>query len=223
MKKTCLLLLLLSIVTVSHAQFQTGKKVIGGQLGFATNNNNYFSTPGSEQRVTQFSTSFSLARFKSPTLLNGFGVSYSYNRAHNNIGSPTDDQVYNSHNITAFINSTKLTPLAKKFYLTFTGNAGVGYGFSKTDHIPSTGNYSKGEGYNLYVSGDLGLLYQLNERFLFTTSLSNLLNLSYHHGSASNYSGSTVTKITNNSFNLNSGLTGFSVNNISVGVKYILK
>jgi len=223
MKNTCLLLLLLSFVTVSHAQFQTGKKVIGGQIEIATLNNNYFSSPGSEQRVTQFSTSFSLSRFKSPTLLNGFGLTYSYNHAHNNIGSPTDDQVYYSHNIGAFISSTKLTPLAKKFYLTLTGNAGAGYGFSKTDHVPSTGNYSKGEGYNLYVSGDLGLLYQLNERFLFTATLTNLLNLSYHHGSTSNYSGTTVNKINNSSFGLSSGLTGFSVNNISVGVRYLLK
>ncbi len=223
MKNTCLLLLLLSIVTVSHAQFQTGKKVIGGQIGIATFTNNYSTTPGSEQRVTQFSTSFSLSRFKSPTLLNGFGFSYNYSRAHNNIGSPTDDQVYNDHNITAFISSTKLTPLAKKFYLTLTGNAGAGYGFSKADHVPSTGNYSKGDGYNLYVSGDLGLLYQLNEHFLFTTALTNLLNLSYHHGSTSYYSGTTVNKINNNSFGLSSGLRGFSINNISVGVRYLLK
>lgn len=223
MKNTCLLLLLLIIVTVSHAQFQTGKKVIGGQIGIATGYNNYYNpSPGIEDRNTQFSASLSLSRFKSPTLLNGFGFSYGYMHNRNNIGTPADEQNYNAHTIGAFINSTKLVPLVRKLYLSFTGTVGAGYGFSKTDYVNTT-SYRKREGYNLTVSGDMGLLYQLNERFLFTATLVNLANLSYSHYTNSNYSGATVSKINSSNFALNSGLTGFSVNNISVGVRYILK
>lgn len=211
-------------VTVCDAQFQTGKKVISGQLGFSASNNNYLSpAPGTEQRSTQLSTSFSLGRFKSPTVLNAFGFYYGYNHNHSNIGSPLDEQLYNNHNIGAFISSTKFKLLARKFYLSFTGTAGAGYDFSKSSYMATSANYSKGDGYNLYVSGDMGLLYQLNERFLLNATLTNLLNLSYHHGTNNNYSATNVSRTNNSSFNFNSGLNGFSFNNIGIGIKYILK
>lgn len=224
MKNAWFFTLLFFSVAVCDAQFQTGTKVISGQLGFsASNNNNLSPTPGTEQRSTQFSTSFSLGRFKSPTVLNAFGIYYGYNHNHNNIGSPPDEQLYNSHNIGAFISSTKFKLLARKFYLSFTGTGGAGYVFSKTSYVANTANYSKGDGYNLYVSGDMGLLYQLNERFLLNATLTNLISLSYRYGTNSNYSGTNVSKTNNTSFNFNSGLNGFSLSNIGVGIRYILK
>ena len=219
MKNKILFVLLFSVVSVCHAQFETGKKIIGGQmqLGFSNYNYNPGSTTATEQHFSQFSTSLSLSRFKSPTLLNGFGISYVYNY-NNAIGNILD----NSHTIGIFVNSTKLQPLANKFYLSFTGTAGAGYGFGKTNFVNST-NYTKSKGYNVYVSGGMGLLYQLNQRFLLSCGLTNLLNMSYNHGDITIYSGTNVNESKNNSVNLSSGLSGFSLNNLAVGVRYMLK
>lgn len=222
MKNKILFVLLFSVVGVCQAQFETGKRVIGGQFGISFYNNNFNTTPATEQRSASISTSLSLSRFKSPTLLNGFGFYYVYYYGHSFIGNPTVEQKDYSHSIGAFINSTRLQPLARKLYLSFTGTAGAGYNFGKTNYTSNT-NYTQTKGYNVYLSGGMGLLYQLNERFLLSCGLTNLLNLSYNYGNTSSYSGTSVNKGTNSSINLSSGLSGFTLNNVAFGVRYMLK
>jgi len=221
MRRTFISCALVVCCAVGHTQFETGKKVIGGQFAVSINNNNLNSTPGVEQRFGSFSSSFSLSRFKSPTLLNGFGFSYGYNHSINNVGSPTEQSNYN-HGIGVFVNSMRLQPLARKFYLSFTGKAGAAYNFGKSNYISNT-NYSKSNGYSVSISGEMGLLYQLNQRFLLTCNLTNLLNLSYHYGNNTIYAGANIYKSNSNGIHLSSGLSGFSLNSMAVGVRYILK
>ena len=222
MKIKILFVLLFVAVTVCRAQFETGKKVIGGQISIATSKTNNPSIfPGNMQRSLSFSTSLSLSKFKTPLLLNGFGFNYDYSHYEYNPAFSGTRNIWNN-NIGLFVNSMKLQLLARKIYLSYTGTAGAGYGFGKTTYGFGS-NYSKTKGYTVYVSGGLGLLYQLNARFLLTASLSNLLNLSYNHGDVIEHSGTIDNTASTNSINLSSGLNGFPLDFIGIGVKYMLK
>lgn len=218
------ILFVLSFATfhVCHAQFETGKKVIGGQIGFGlskTNNPNI--SPGLIQQYSSFSASLSLSRFKTPTLLNGFGFNYGYNHAEY---APLNSSAHTDNNSTigVFVNSMRLQPLARRFYLGFTGTVGAEYGFWKSSFV-SPATYSQSKNYSVYVSGGLGLLYQLDPRFLLTCNLTNLLSLYYTHSDATYHNGITVDKGNTNSVYFSSGLNGFSLNSIGIGVRYILK
>lgn len=221
MRRTLLSGVLMVCCTIGHTQFETGKKIVGGQFNILFNKTNFNGTPGAEQRSSYFSSSLSLSRFKSPTRLNGFGFNYGYSHSINNVGRPSEQTNYN-HGIGFFINSIRLQPLARKFYLSFTGTAGAGYNFGKLNYISNT-NYSQSNAYSVSISGEMGLWYQLNQRFLLTCNLANLLNLSYQYGNNTTYAGATIYKSNSNGINLSSGLSGFSLNSMAVGVRYILK
>lgn len=214
--------MLFCVVNVCSAQFQTGKKVIGGQFGLSGIRSNVSTSSSDYQRSGSLSASLSLSRFKSPLTLNGFGFSYGYNYSRSKTSNPINEQFYRAHYIGANISSTKFKPLARKLFLSFTGSAGVGFSYAKTYNSKSS-DYSKNNYYNIGISGNMGLLYQLNERFLLDITISNLLRLSYNYGILSSYSGATITKLRNSSYNLSTGLTGFGLTNLSIGVKYILK
>ena len=223
MKKFLLSGLVLSLACVGKAQFVTGKKMLGGQFSISVNKNDFPSNSLNVQSNTSFSTSLSLSRFTSPVLLNGVGCYYFLNSSsQRNNGFPVTEQKEYSHSFGVFINSTRLQPLGKKLFLGLTGTLGTGFSFGKTYQSVNT-DYSRSNGYDVYITGSLGILYQLNERFLLSATLSNLLNLSYHYGKNTFYSGSQVNKGTNSSINLSSGLSGFSLSNVSFGVRYLLK
>ena len=222
MKIKILFVLLFVTVTICRAQFETGKKVISGQFGIALSKGSEISSvPGNFQQSGSFSSSLSLSKFKTPLLLNGFGFNYDYNSYESNPGFNGTQSVYNN-NIGLFVNTIKLQPLAKNIYLSFTGTTGAAYSFGKSALMPSRA-YTKTKGYTGYVWGGLGLLYQLNKRFLLTCNLSNLLNLTYTHSDITSYNGTTENTGSGNSISLSSGLNGFSLNSIGIGVKYMLK
>ena len=221
MKTKLLFVILFSAVAVCQAQFETGKKVIGGQIGLSFSKNDQNSSPGVDQRSSMFSSTLLLSRFKSPTLLKGFGFNYAHNYYHANIGNLTNDQVNRTNMMSVFVNSTKLQPVARKFYLSFTGSLGGSYTFGKSTFSNNT--YTRTNGYGIFLSGGMGLLYQFNQRFLLSCQLVNLLNVSYGYGHFTTYNGANVNKSNISHIDLSTGLNGFSLNSILVGVRYILK
>ncbi len=221
MKNKWLLILTLMSIGNASAQFETGKKVIGGQFGIAFSNNKVNSNANTDQSSTSVNLNISLSRFITPTSLRGFGVNYGYDYTHSNINNPGLDQKAYAHILGAFITRTKLQPLAKKIYLSFSGTAGAGYGFGKTKYASVTGSTDTKTIYaNLFAS--LGVWYQLNQRFILSGELSNLLNLSYRYNAGDVHSGTNHYKYSTSTLNFNTGLSGFGVNGLTVGVRYIL-
>lgn len=219
MKKIYLLAALLLGISIADAQLVTGSKLLGGafNLNFSNSENNT-TNPGTDLRSSAASFQISLMKVRNPHLLHGFGLNFLYNHTKNLPSNFTA----NSFGVGGFYAVTKLVPLATKFSLALTGTAGADYVSGKT-FMNSATNYDRYNVYNVGLNGTLGLWYQLNQRLLFTADLSNLFGLYYSHNSTDNYAGSVVTRSGSNSIGLRTGLTGFSLNSVNVGVRYILK
>ncbi len=221
MKKSIFTLMLMASVTVGKAQFQTNQKLLGGQLGLSIFKYNPDISIPNYQRGYNLGASFSLSRFTKPTLLKGGGLSYGFNHIENQVNTVNESRS-NSHNLGLFLNRTKLEPIAKNLYLSFSGNAGANLGFGKNRNINS-GNYSTNNNYTVYLSGGLGLWYQLNKRFTLTGELTNLLSISYTLSEYKNYAGTIMSKGNIQQFSLSTGLNGFTLNNFGIGLRYLLK
>jgi hypothetical protein len=216
----CLLFLLSGV----KAQFQAGQKMIGGQLFFNTNSvsapSNFASpSPSVGQRTTSLGLNLSFSRFKNATTLNGMGISYTHSHNKINIGTPFES-TSSMHSVGLFANKTKLQKLAKDFYLTFTGTAFGNYQFGNGTLQFQNRYPEKFRGYGLGVSGSAGLMYQLNKRFVISGDLSNLVRLSYTCGKYTNSVTDNITKY--DSFGFSTGLSGFTLGNLSFGVQYLL-
>lgn len=218
MKQMLLSFCCLLTISICHGQFVTGQKLIGGQLSFGMND---FSMPQGnyvDQKSTTLSLGLSLSRFRSPTVLTGFGISYNYQYSKSfNSGTVNDAFTYHNHTIGATYSGTKLKPLAKDFYFTLTGTVRANYFFNNSKQASTAAEF-RSNGYGTGLSGSIGLLYQLNQRFLLNCDFSNLLSLSYSH---SKYP--TGNTFTTQSFNFSTGLSGFSMNSLAFGVRYLLK
>lgn len=222
MKKLFALFVAGCIVYTADAQFTSGQKMIGGQLGIGYNTSETQGTPGVETRSFQFSLSPSFSKFVSPTAFNTVGISYDYMHQRSAINT-NGESVYDSNAFGLYVGHTQLAPLGRKFYFSMTGTAGAGFSTQRTRAVFSS-NKTDGDGYNVYVRGGIGLLYQLNQRFLLSTQLNNLISLSYQHMKNTSYNGNNPPVIgRNNNIAFSTGLNGFSLNNIQVGVNYLLK
>lgn len=222
MKKTKLLAVFLctAAIKVSYGQFETGKNMIGGGIGFATQSNNTGTSPTINQRSSAFSLSLSLSRFSSPVSVKGFGISYSYSF---NSSSSAPELSIHTHAVGASLNRTRLQPLGKNFYMAFSGDLGAGHSFGRTNYT-GVNNYLNIRSYHGGISGALGIWYHLNQRFILSCNLSNLANISYSYNSYTTYSGGVSVNSGNSSnFSISTALSGFSLNTLSVGVRYILK
>ncbi|MES2003295.1 MAG: hypothetical protein V4450_02145 [Bacteroidota bacterium] len=222
MKNRVLLLSCLLISGFANAQFSTGQKVIGGQLNLSVNNSYAPNSPGADQKTTTGGIALSLSQFKSPLRLIGFGVQYAYSDTRYN--STSSSPFENKNNaIGAFVEFTKLQPLAKKLYLSFTGTGGANYTIADAYYPNNIKTETKG--YSLYINGGMGLWYQLTNRFVLTGSVSNLLSLSYGHGKTTSYqaNNTSVVSAKNDNFALTTGLSNFSLGSFGFGVRYLLK
>lgn len=220
MKKLILSVVALFVAGSMFAQFSAGQKLIGGQLSFSSTKYNPNNQPAYEQRNNNFGISFSYGQFSSPTKVFGFGVQYNY--ADSRITNPGVETKSKSNSLGAYAELTKLQPLAKKLYLAFTGTGGVNYNYGRNDN--ANGSYNDSKGYTLYVNGGMGLWYQLNRHFVLTGNVNNLLNISYTHATNQAFAanGTLNGESSSNSFALSTGLSNFTLNNFSIGVRYLL-
>jgi len=221
MKKTVCLLAAVCLVFAANAQFSAGQKMIGGQVSVGYSNTDFNTPTVQKQNYTAVSLSPVFSKFTSPTRITGFGLQYAYSQQKTGIGGPSEQDYY-SHLIGAFVSRTQLQPLAKKFYFTLTGSVGANYQFQKTRNtLPTTTVDTKG--INVYLRGGIGLLYQLTPRFLLSTQLNNLVSLEFGHGKSTTTNGNVSTTGTNNQVGFSTGLNGFSLNSVGIGVSYLLK
>lgn len=221
MKKSVLLLAALCFVFAANAQFSAGQKMIGGQVSMGYSNVDR-STP-SLQKQHNFSAGFSpvFYRFKTKNKVNGYGLNYYYLRQKTDIGTP-GEMTYQNHSVGAFLSQTQLQPIAKNLYFTLTGTVGANYQIQKNKSNVSA-VYNDAKGFNLFLRGGIGLWYQLNQRFILTTQLNNLLSAEYSYNKTTSTNGTNTTSGTTNGFGFTTGLNGFSLNSLGIGVNYLLK
>lgn len=119
---------------------------------------------------------------------------------------------------------TQLQSLAQKFYLGVSGSGSINQNQSKNYTVNGILN-SKTHGWNIEALGNVGIYYQLNNRFLLSTNLINLITIRYAHDQTSSLDANNnlIKTGEGNSWTINTGLTGFSVTNLGIGVKYLLK
>jgi len=219
MRKVSLLIVFTCVVCSAFTQFGAGGKIIGGGLSFNAHTvSSSNPTPLPETRVAGVALSFSVSRFSTPLSLNGFGVAYGYTHQYNPASS-----TFNRHSIGAFFQRTKLQPIAARWYLSFTGNVLTQYQTENSDVTAFAATRSRG--FQVGVSGALGIWYQASSRFVFSCDLNNLLQAYYSHQKVTQEQNTGVVsyQATSNDFIVNTGLNGFSLSYLSIGVRYLLK
>jgi hypothetical protein len=223
MKNFLLVFALLCIACTTQAQFTTGQKMIGVQLYGGLSGESLSSNPF-KSKSSEIGVFLSVSKFKSPTQYNTLGISY--RNGHSSIDNiPGYENSSNSNSFFLFAERTKLKQLANRFYFTYTGAISTAYqiGTYKATNA-SVLSTETNNTYQADLTAGIGLLYQLNERFIFTTNLANILNFTYFYSDAKKTTGTaTSTSTSNSGFRLRSGLTGFSTSSLVIGVKYLLK
>lgn len=225
MKKIYALLSFSSLIAVfSHAQFEKGQKIAGGNIGFSAGKSENRYSYNYTSDYSNVSISPSVGSFTNPNLLCGIGLSYGYNYYKNksfmndNVGQTWD------HSIGINLFSQRFFSLAQKFFFTINTAGAVGYSFGKQI---STANNIKSEaktsGYGIGISVAPGLSYRLTPRLLFDAYLSNLINISYSHNQAKGKNeAATDAKTFQNNFNLSSSLSNASLGNVGLGFRLLL-
>lgn len=222
MKKSIFLLAALCFVFAANAQFSAGQKMIGGQLFMRYAN--VVPDNSSIQKQHNYAVGFSpvFYRFISQKKINGYGLNYNYVRQKTFNGTPGEIITYQNHSVGAFFSQTQLQPIAKNVYFTLTGTVGANYQIQKNkSNVSTVANDAKG--FNLFLRGGIGLWYQLNQRFILTTQLNNLVSVEYNYDKTTNTNGSNTTSGTTHGFGFTTGLNGFSLNSLGIGVNYLLK
>lgn len=211
MKNLLLFCICILLISSTKAQFEKGQKMITGQFSFSDQKYQSSSAPSSTNS-SFVGTSFSYSHFTSPTTIRGFGINFGYNDNSNNISSTYG----------AFYNYTKLETLAKRLYLSFGGTAAINY----RNYIFNNPNFNSNNQSSITpsITIGLGLLYQLNNRFLVSASLVNLANLYCSFDKTESFpNGGTSFTNKSRTFGLSTGLTGYSLSNIGIGFNYLLK
>ncbi len=212
MKHLYLAICCLCVGLISQAQFNKGQRMIGGQLNFTANNAQSNATLIDN---TSFGLDLSFSKFIKPTSFYTVGVNFS------NTSTPKTFQ-NNSYGIQ--FQYTILQHLIKKFYLGYTGS--FNSYINNSNYYNGIGTLvSKTNGWNIQANGNVGLYFQLNNRFLLYTNLINFVTVRYSNQSDQNLDANNnfIKSNANSSYSFNTGLTGFSLNNLGIGVKYLLK
>jgi hypothetical protein len=212
MKHLYLAICCLCVGLISHAQFNKGQRMIGGNFNFYAND--YQSNNTLVDNVS-FGTQFSYSKFVKPLSFYSIGVNYNYS------GTPN---MSNSNGFGISYGYTQLQTLAKKFYIGIAGSGSTNLSIANNYNLSGNIN-NKSIGWNIQANAVVDLYYQLNNRFLLSTSLVNLVTIRYatQEYKTLDANNNLSNGNTNSSWSVNTGLTGFSLNNLGIGVKYLLK
>ena len=210
MKKTLLSLLLLFIITLTHAQIKKGAHFLGGSLGIYTEKT---SSDSSGSLVSNnFSFTPAYGRAIKDNLIFGADL-MAQTGTYENVIAKEDRKLFG-----AGIFLRKYMDLGKKFYL-FTEGRFSGY-YETTDAVSSyypEGNYGR-NGFTVQAGLYPGVAFAVTNKFHIETGFNNLLYAQYSK-TKTDYSGSTHDTETNR-FSIGSSLSSF--NGFVIGFRFIL-
>ncbi|HEX8334187.1 MAG TPA: hypothetical protein VF622_16315 [Segetibacter sp.] len=220
------LAILLSLSTVfAQAQFVTGQRVLGGNIGFSTNKRENISNGISTTNSTAFLLSPSLGSFTKPNVLRGVGLSYGYSIQKSEYSLNNSTQRIPNHLIGINLFSQRFFSLSEKIFFTTNTGGAVTYSFGKNINKNNNNvNETKSSGYGIAINFAPGLSYRLTQRLLFDAYLSNLINVRYSHTETKyNNPPNMDTRSTHNNFSISSSLSNTSLGNVGLGFRWLLK
>lgn len=197
---------------MSHAQFSKGQRMIGGIFYLTISD---FQSTSNKIDNSSYGTQVSYSKFVNPMSFYSVGVNYNY------YGNSINNQSY-GYGIN--YGYTQLQTLAKKLYLGISGSGSTNLNFVNNYNSFGTIN-SKSTGLAIDAIGSVGLIYQWNNRFIFSTNLINLVTIRYSQNQRKTLDANNIlsNSESDRNWSINTGLSGFSFNNLSVGIKYLLK
>ena len=170
MKKTITLICFASLFFVfsAHSQISKGAVLLGGNIGF-TSNDNSVSNDDDKNHSYMINPSIGFVVKENKV----FGVNLSY--AHS-IYKTAPDQKSVSNNYGGGIFHRRYLPLGKSFY--FYGQGQLNVNFGKGENVSGT-NYEKTTSNSLGVSVFPGIAYALSKKFHLEIAMNNLVSLGY--------------------------------------------
>lgn len=221
-KISTLLMGLMFFIASSKAQFQKNDVILGGSVSFGTNKTS--PTNGSSGEVKNTNTGFNIAasRFVSGNAFNTLGLVFStqHSKQDNGFGSIS---VNSGSTGGLSFGHTRLSPLSNRFYLSFPLNFLVSSGRNKSE---VNGNKIRSDvNTSLSVSGGIGLIYQTKKRLLLTCTLPGFINIGFNHRNIKDFgtAGQVTSTAKNTGFSLSGGLTSSSLNNLSIGIGFLIR
>jgi hypothetical protein len=235
MKKTLLLttlvIVLLSVSSLTYAQFQKGDVMLNGNFSFGASNaaNSDTSQNSNSSSPVNFVFSPSVAKFTSASTLNGIGLNYSVSAStmNNQISFlPPSSEKYTNQSIGVSFYTRRYFTLSKNFYFFINALIMPSYTFNKTTNTDSTviTGIDKTQGFSVSANLSTGITYRLNQRWLINASLPTIVSIAYQHSVEKNYGVTDVASSTETTsgFSLSSGLSGSSLGSIGIGFSFLL-
>jgi hypothetical protein len=163
-----------------HAQIGKGSLMIGGQLGY-TSNNSRAQAPNESFEGDTFGGSLSIGKAIKDRLFVGVELGSGLSNSEQYMG-------YNSHNVYygAGVFMRKYFDIGKRFFVFTQANSGVSF-FDNEATSPM--DFTEDEGYNLLVSFSPGLSYALNRKLHLETGFQSIISASYSRGKVKRRSG----------------------------------
>jgi len=207
--------------TLVYAQFDKGQKVLGGSIGFSSNNykdpaNNFYNSDNSS-----FIFSPSVGWFNKTNQLSGIGLNYGYSsyKTINSSGSFTE--VTKNHSIGAEFFSQRFISLAQNLFFTINSSFGGNYSFGTKKSTTNNVDYKdETRGYNIGAEIAPGLSYKLTKRLLFDSYLNNFISINYNYLRQKLSSGNTG--LVQKNFSVSSSLSNTSIGNVGLGFRWLL-
>jgi hypothetical protein len=225
MKKT-LLLSSMFLSTISFAQFNTGDKLVSGNVGlnFGSEKTTTNTVTNPSAKNSGFNFGISSSTFRSPLVLNTFGfyVSHSVNKT--NLNNPMSQVINSNLSYGVSFSHTRLLPLTKGLYLNFPLSVRAGFYGIANEYGATIVTENRTKGFNLSAGINAGLMYRLNSRWLLNLSLPDIASVGFDRGVRENYVNGVLqaNKTKGSSFGFSSGLSGRPLGDLSVGFSYLI-
>jgi hypothetical protein len=218
MKKMFTLAFASMIIVTANAQFQKGDKVLGFGLNIGQFSNNTISLTNTQtNKGFDLGGSFSLAKAKSETRLNGFVLNAGYGKSLFKGNNPFSiEQLTENYVAGVGYFMRKYKPLGKNFFVF--GEAQGGANFNRQS-IRSGAFYSDANRYQAIIGVYPGLAYKWNNRFLFELRFADFASVSYSYTEQKQQNSSQYSR----SFSFGSSLGLGYLNNIGIGARWIIK
>ncbi|MHA4843381.1 outer membrane beta-barrel protein [Flavitalea antarctica] len=199
-----LLITVIMITTLSaSAQVNKGSILLGGNLGFATENNEDYKS-----KTTSTGVSISVGKAIRQNLVAGSDISHGYYRTKTNDTSKTIQQYYG-----AGFFLRKYAALGKGFYLFGQARAGASYTTIKQE----LSYLRESKGYVIGIYAYPGFSYELNRKLHLEASLPGFLSVYYQKSKNEDPDGS---KSVNSVFAFSSAISNAAA--LSIGLRILI-
>lgn len=221
MQKFSTLCIILFSATMVTAQFQKNNILLNGYVSFGSNKTSPVNSASSgEGKNLNAGLGLTASKFISGNAYYSLGLtlSTSSSKLDNGFGSVNE----NSGNTTGIsFGYTLLSQLANRFYMSFPFSLTLNMAQNKSEQNGNKINSANTTGTSL--NGGIGLLYLTKKRLVLSCTLPAFVSVGFNQTRYKSYgpAGQVSTTAKTNGIFATGGLTGSSLNNLSVGIGYL--